>query len=143
MAARLDVPRLEGLFVRLEPLAMAHAGDLALAAEEDRSSYVFTSVPTAATVREYIGAHLQRAERGEMVPFAQVRQLDGRAVGCTSYFDFRNWPEREDLASIMIGWTWLGASAQRTGINSEAKLLLLAYAFESLGVVRVDFSTDA
>src|SRR2546427_11018876 len=109
MAARLDVPLLEGSLVRLEPLTMAHADDLAVAAAEDRSSYAFTSVPTAATVREYIGAHLQRAERGEMVPFAQVRRSDGRAVGCTSYFDFRHWPERDDLASVMIGWTWLGS----------------------------------
>jgi N-acetyltransferase len=50
---------------------------------------------------------------------------------------------RSELYAIEIGWTWLAASAQRTGINVEAKLLLLEYAFETLGVVRVDLKTDA
>jgi RimJ/RimL family protein N-acetyltransferase len=114
-----------------------------VAAEDDRSSYGFTFVPRASEVDDYIAAHLGRADGGQMVPFAQVRQTDGRAVGCTAYWDPRNWPERTELSAIMIGWTWLGASAQRTGINVEAKLLLFTHAFESLGVVRVDLSTDA
>ena len=50
---------------------------------------------------------------------------------------------REDLCAVEVGWTWLAASAQRTGINREAKLLLFTYAFESLGVARVDLKTDA
>lgn len=77
------------------------------------------------------------------MPFAQIRQRDGRAVGCTAYWDPRFWPGRSELCAIEIGWTWLAASAQRTGINAEAKLLLLQHAFETLGVVRVDLKTDA
>jgi RimJ/RimL family protein N-acetyltransferase len=50
---------------------------------------------------------------------------------------------RSELYAIEIGWTWLAASAQRTGINVEAKLLLLEYAFETLGVVRVDLKTPS
>ena len=73
----------------------------------------------------------------------QVRQVDGRAVGCTTYWDPRFWPGRSELSAIEIGWTWLAASAQQTGINAEAKLLLFAHAFETLGVVRVDLKTDA
>jgi RimJ/RimL family protein N-acetyltransferase len=129
--------------VRLEPLSFSHVGALALAAEEDRSSYGFTFVPRADEVEDYIGAHLERAQRGEMVPFAQIRLDDRRAVGCTTYFDFRAWPDREDVCALMIGWTWLAASAQRSGINQEAKLLLLEHAFEQIRVVRVDLSTDA
>jgi N-acetyltransferase len=78
-----------------------------------------------------------------MVPFAQVRRADGRAVGCTSYLEPRYWPGRPDLCAVEIGWTWLAASAQGTGLNAEAKLLLLDHAFERLRVARVDFKTDA
>lgn len=138
-----DVPVLRGCLVRLEPLSVRHAEDLAISAEEDRSSYGLTRVPHASEVRQFLAAHFERAKSGQMVPFAQVRQADGRAVGCTTYWDPRFWPGRSELSAIEIGWTWLAASAQRTGINAEAKLLLLAYAFETLGVVRVDLKTDA
>jgi N-acetyltransferase len=63
-------------------------------------------------------------------------------VGCTSYYDPRYWPGRPDLCAVEIGWTWLAASAQGTGINTGAKLLL-EHAFGSLRVARVDFKTDA
>jgi N-acetyltransferase len=138
-----DVPVLRGSLVRLEPLSVRHAEDLTISAEEDRSSYGLTRVPRAPEVGEFIAAHFERARSGRMVPFAQVRQADGRAVGCTTYWDPRFWPGRAELCAIEIGWTWLAASAQRTGINAEAKLLLLAYAFETLDVIRVDLKTDA
>lgn len=127
----------------MEPLAICHAPDLARAAEEDRSAYAWTLVPRADQVEEYITAHLGRAEQGLMAPFAQIRLSDDRAVGCTAYWDPRSWPDRTGLSAIMIAWTWLAASAQRTGINVESKLLLFTYAFETLGTVRVDLSADA
>jgi RimJ/RimL family protein N-acetyltransferase len=142
MHLSIDVPVLEGSLVRLEPLAARHAGDLAAAAEEDRGSYDFTLVPRGGEVAGYLDAQLARVEQG-LVPFAQVRQADGRAVGCTAYWDPRPWPGRGGLRAIMIGFTWLAASAQRSGINTEAKLLLMGYAFDSLRVERVDFATDA
>jgi RimJ/RimL family protein N-acetyltransferase len=138
-----DVPVLRGSLVRLEPLSMRHADDLAAAAEEDRGAYAFTRVPRAPEVEEYLAAHFERANSGMMVPFAQIREADGRAVGGTSYWQPRFWPGRSELCAIEIGWTWLAASAQRTGINAEAKLLLLEYAFETFGVARVDLKTDA
>jgi N-acetyltransferase len=87
-------------------------------------------------------AEFARTAQG-LIPFAQVRQADGRAVGCTAYWDQRLWPGRDDLRAIEVGFTWLSASAQGTGINTEAKLLLLSHAFDSLGVARVDIKTDA
>jgi RimJ/RimL family protein N-acetyltransferase len=137
---RLDVPLLHGSLARLEPLTMEHAPDLARAAEQDRSSYAFTMVPRADEAKAYVAA--QRAREG-VTPFAQVRQQDGMAVGCTSYCNPRTWPDRQDLCAIEIGWTWLAASAQGTGINAEAKFLLFSYAFDTLGVARVDLKTDA
>jgi RimJ/RimL family protein N-acetyltransferase len=138
-----DIPALCGSLVRLEPLSMSHGEALALSAEEDRGAYGFTRVPRAWQVEEYLAAHFERAQTGKLVPFAQVRQRDGRAVGCTAYWDPRLWPGRSELCAIEIGWTWLAASAQRTGINAEAKLLLFEHAFETLGVARVDLKTDA
>lgn len=143
MAFRFDVPALDGRLVRLEPLTPAHAADLRDAAEEDRSAYGFTTVPRAWQIEEYLSAHFERAKDGKLAPFAQVRRSDGRAVGCTSYWDPRLWPGRSELCAVEIGWTWLAASAQRTGINIEAKLLLMEHAFESMQAVRVDLKTDA
>ncbi len=71
------------------------------------------------------------------------REILPRAVGCTAYWDPRYWPGRDDLRAIEIGFTWLGASAQGSGINTEAKLLLMSHAFGRLRVARVDLKTDA
>ena len=131
---------LEGSLVRLEPLAADHVPGLIAAAEEDRSAYAWTLVPRAGEMADYVAAQLAR---DGLTPFAQVRVSDEAPVGCTAYWDPRTWPGREDLRAIEIGWTWLAASAQRTGINSEAKLLLLQHAFDELGVCRVDWKTDA
>ncbi|GAA2672895.1 GNAT family N-acetyltransferase [Nonomuraea recticatena] len=137
---RLDVPVLSGAAVRLEPLTMDHAPELAQAAEEDRSSYAFTLVPRADEVEAYLRAQLSREG---LTPFAQIRLQDGKAVGCTAFWDPRYWPGRQDLRAVEVGWTWLAASAQGTTINAEAKLLLFTHAFEVLGVTRVDLKTDA
>jgi N-acetyltransferase len=64
-------------------------------------------------------------------------------VGCTSFCTPRAWPELAGLLAIEVGWTWLAGSAQGTGINAEAKLLLFSHAFDMLGVARVDLRTDA
>ena len=136
----LDVPPLSGSLVRLEPLSARHAADLAEAVEESRAAYGFTWVPRAAEVADYVR---EQQERSGLTPFAQIRLADGKAVGCTAYWDPRTWPDTDRLRAIEIGFTWLAASAQGTGINAEAKLLLFTYAFETLGVVRVDLKTDA
>ncbi|HEY2079457.1 MAG TPA: hypothetical protein VGH53_24265 [Streptosporangiaceae bacterium] len=106
-----DTPVLDGSLVRLEPLGVCHAEDLAVAAEEDRGSYGFTLVPRAGEVGGYLSAQFARAARG-LIPFAQIRRADGRAVGCTAYWDPRSRPGRDDLRAIEIGFTWLSASAQ-------------------------------
>ena len=143
MSFRLDGPVLDGRLVRLEPLEHRHAAYLAAAAEEDRTSYRFTWVPKRADVADYIEAQLARAATGSMVPYAQIQRSSGRAVGVTAYWSPRLWPGRSDLCAIEIGFTWLAASAQRTGINPEAKLLLFRHAFETWRVARVDLKTDA
>jgi RimJ/RimL family protein N-acetyltransferase len=143
MSFRLEGPVLDGTLVRLEPLGHRHARDLAVAAEEDRSSYGFTWVPRAAEVGEYIEAQLARAAAGRLAPYAQVAKSSGRAVGATAYWDPRLWPEGDCLCAIEVGFTWLAASAQGTGLNTESKLLMFCHAFENWDAARVDLKTDA
>jgi RimJ/RimL family protein N-acetyltransferase len=136
----IDAVVLKGTLVRLEPLDAGHVPGLMAAAEEDRSAYAWTVVPRAGEVADYVAGQLGR---DGMTPFAQVRVSDGAPVGCTAFWNPRPWPDREDLLAVEIGWTWLAASAQRTGINTEAKLLLFRHAFDELCVARVDLKTDA
>lgn len=138
----LPSPVLEGAIVRLEPLGRHHARDLAEAAEEERGQYAFTWVPTAAEVEEYIEQHLGRRAQGRLAPYAQIDRATGKAVGATALWDPRRLPGL-GLYAIEIGFTWLAASAQGTGVNAEAKLLLFRHAFGTLGVDRVDLKTDA
>jgi RimJ/RimL family protein N-acetyltransferase len=139
----LTAPVLEGDLVRLEPLDHRHTADLAAAAREDRTSYRYTWVPTASEVPDYIDAQLARAAAGTVLPYAQVAKASGRAVGATAYLEPRLWPDRDVLCAVEVGFTWLAASAQRTGLNLQAKLLLFAHAFDRWGVARVDLKTDA
>ena len=139
----LEGPVLEGQRVRLEPLSPEHAEDLAIAGEQDRKTYDFTWVPKATEVAGYIDAQLARSAAGKLAPYAQIDKSTGRAVGSTSYWDPRLWPDGERLCAIEVGFTWLARSAQGTGINAEAKYLLFRHAFEVWNVARVDLKTDA
>ena len=76
-------------------------------------------------------------------PFAQRRLDTGELVGCTRYLELRHWRGRTAPDEVEIGGTWLAATAQRTAVNTEAKLLLLTHAFEQWDVWRVAICTDA
>src|SRR5688500_6115024 len=93
---------------------------------------------------DYVETALARRDAGLVEPFATV--WDGRVVGSTRFL-LERWKGNEDLAGAPdvceIGYTWLAASAQRTVVNTEAKLLMLTHAFETWGVHRVALRTDA
>ena len=145
MAASVLEPfTLRGEHVELVPLAPDQAGDLAVAASGDRSTYAFTDVPDDVEKMDaYIAKLLGQRDRGEVVPFAQRRVDDGQFVGCTRFLDLRHWRARPEPDEVEIGGTWLAADAQRTPLNTEAKLLLLTHAFEVWRVWRVALCTDA
>ncbi|NNN37493.1 GNAT family N-acetyltransferase [Streptomyces sp. S3(2020)] len=143
MAFTLEGPLLEGESVRLEPLSHTHVSGLAEAAEEDRGTYEFTWVPRADEVADYVDAQLARAATGRLAPYAQISTATGRVVGATSYWEPRSWRSEDSLDAIEVGFTWLARSAQGTGVNAEAKLLLFRHAFEVWDVSRVDLKTDA
>jgi len=139
-----EIGPLAGRLVRLEPLGLEHAAGLAAAAVEDRRSFGFTAVPDGPDeTARYITNILAAQSRGETIPFAQVRVVDGQPVGVTRFLELRWRPAEPIPYAVEIGGTWLGAAAQGTGINIEAKKLLLGQAFDSWRVGRVDLKTDA
>lgn len=141
--------QLTGEHVILEPLSLDHVHQLVLAANEDRGSFGWTPVPSSAgRMTNYVAGLLADRDAGRVLPFAQRRTSDLRIVGCTRFLEPRAWPDRagaglSDLDEVEIGGTWLAASAQRSAINTEAKLLLLTHAFEHWQVQRVAICTDA
>ena len=141
---RLELFTLTGTYVQLEPLTRAHKPDLLAAANMDRTTFGFTPVPhDEAAMDSYLDWLLGDAERDLVVPFVQRRLADGAAVGCTRFLNVTWYSGREAPAEVEIGGTWLAANAQRSPINTEAKLLLLTQAFEQWRVFRVSLCTDA
>jgi RimJ/RimL family protein N-acetyltransferase len=140
---KLPSPTLTGRHVQLEQLRLEHVDDLVAAANEDRATYAWTAVPpTVEEMTAYVTGMLADQERGQVVPFAQRRLADGVLVGCTRYLRLEWWAGRELPAEVEVGGTWLSASAQRTPLNTEAKLLLLRQAFDGWHVDRVAICTD-
>ena len=126
---------LENAHVRLEPLGPEHQVGLAAATEGLEHAW-YTSVPTPETVADDIAQRLAWRDAGIMNPWA-VRRLDtGEIVGETTFCNI-------DQANrhVEIGHTWLGIRAQRTAVNTAAKLLLLAHAFEACDAIAVEFRT--
>jgi RimJ/RimL family protein N-acetyltransferase len=138
---------LTGTHVRLVPLTMSHAPALARAATGDRSTFELTWVPDGKSDAEhYVTVALADEEAGTGVPFATTRAADGEVVGSTRFMNIERW--RWDKAgpnpdALEIGSTWLMPAAQRTPINTEAKLLMLSHAFDVWNVLRVTLKTDA
>ncbi|MDQ3107682.1 MAG: GNAT family N-acetyltransferase [Actinomycetota bacterium] len=144
-------PALTGDVVRLEPLELRHLDGLTAAAAEERRTYHWTFVPDG---RDAMAAYVELALQGRaddlFTPFATVRLDDERVVGSTRFLTERwDWsgsdPTRQRANTpdvVEIGWTWLAASAQRTAVNTEAKLLMLTHAFETWRVHRVCLRTD-
>lgn len=131
-------PTLVGERVELQPLQATHSTQLLQAAADGELwNMTFTIIPGAQTVDTYIGTALRGREAGTMMPFVIVRRDTGQVIGSTRFWKI-------DLANrkLEIGHTWLSASAQRTGFNTEAKYLLLTHAFDTLNMVRVQFTTD-
>lgn len=131
-------PTLTGSTVELRPLRETDAPALVeAAADGELWNLKVTVVPGPATVDTYIARALEGERAGTVMPFVIVARATGRVVGSTRF-----WKVDRVNRKLEIGHTWLAASAQRSSINTEAKLLLLTYAFETLNCVRVQFTTD-
>lgn len=132
-----------GPLVRLEALTLGHAeGYAAAAGDPEMADEVFRwlSIAPPRTVeqaREQITAALKQRDERTRLPFAQLDATTGEVIGTTSFYEID--PVNRSLA---IGHTWLGRSWQRTGHNTDSKLLMLTRAFDQLGAVRVVWHTD-
>lgn len=130
---------LEGRWVRLEPLAAEHLDALAAAgADESLWLYYARSFAKPGAMRDFFDDAFQQYRAGTALPFAVVERERGEAIGSTRFGNIDRTHRRAE-----IGWTWYAPRWQRTPVNTECKYLLLRHAFEALGLMRVEFKTDA
>jgi len=121
----------------LEPLGLEHVEGLSLALTGDELSRLwYTNVPKAADVESWVHTALAKHAQGIEIPFA-VRDAGGGLVGSTRFYDVD-----ASVPKLSIGYTWYASKVQRTGLNTEAKLLLLTHAFEKLGCASVYLETS-
>jgi N-acetyltransferase len=130
---------LEGAHVRLESMTLDHLPGLVARGLDPR---IWTWMPFEVTgeddMRSIVQAAIDGRAAGTEIPFVTIDRSSGQIVGSSRYLALALSHRR-----LEIGWTWLTPSAQRSAVNSEAKLLMLTYAFETLGCRRVEFKTDA
>jgi RimJ/RimL family protein N-acetyltransferase len=130
-------PVLEGTRIRLEPLALSHFAGLEAIAFDDRIwRYMPITVKTPNHLREWLENAMRLTEAGTTVAWATVLKSGNRVIGSTRFFDLDRTHETAEL-----GHTWLAPEFQGTGLNAEAKLLQLTYAFEELKLRRVALKT--
>jgi len=128
---------LKGQHVQLEPLTLEHVPALQLAvADGELWRLWYTTVPPQDGMQAYVEKALALREAGSAMPWA-VRAANGDIVGSTRFGNVD-----ADNHRVEIGWTWYAKRVQRTGLNTEAKLLLLTHAFETLGCAAVEFRTS-
>jgi RimJ/RimL family protein N-acetyltransferase len=141
----------EGHHVRLEPMRLEHAAALAAAAS-DPELYHWSPVPqTVAEAESYIRTALTWQQERTALPFTVIRATDNSIIGSSRFFLIERWAwpaghprhNREHPDAAEIGYTWYTPSAIRTPVNTECKLLMLTYAFETWGALRICFHTDA
>jgi N-acetyltransferase len=130
---------LEGAGTRLEPLERTHLDGLAAVGLDPAVwRWVTVGVRTRDELAGWIGDALADRAAGTAMPFVTIERASGRAVGSTRFLNVDRGNRH-----VEIGWTWVAPAWQRSGINREAKLLMLRHAFETLGCLRVEFKTDA
>jgi RimJ/RimL family protein N-acetyltransferase len=130
---------LHGSRIRLEPLALSHVDGLCeVGLDPALWTWTATRVTARADMQEYVETALRSQAEGTALPFATIEASTGRVIGSTRYANADHANRR-----LEIGWTWVSPAWQRSPVNTEAKLLMLRHAFETLGCVRVEFKTDA
>jgi len=124
--------------IRLEPMTAAHADGIAAAVADGRLWELwFTTVPSPDQVAAYIADALAGQASGEMLPWVVRDVASGAIIGSTRYHDIIH-----DCDRVEIGYTWYGASWQRSHVNTTCKVLLLQHAFDTLGCMVVGLRTD-
>jgi N-acetyltransferase len=127
-----------GARVTLEPLALRHLDDLAVAGSDEA---IWRWLPTAhhqpGSMRSFIESALMAQQRRTALPLAIIDLPTRKAVGSTRYHHIDTEHRR-----LEIGVTWIGTKHQRSHINTEVKLLQLWYAIEVLRCRRIELKAD-
>lgn len=133
----LEPVTLRGRWASLEPLAREHEAALAAAASDGELWRLwYTSVAPPERMGEYVTTALAMREHADAMPFVIRHNASGDIVGSTRFFNVDAKNRR-----LEIGHTWYAQRVQRTQVNTECKLLLLAHAFEVLQCIAVEFRT--
>nr|WP_306417957.1 GNAT family protein [Roseinatronobacter sp. S2] len=133
----LHPPTLMGRYVELVPLERHHHDALVDAASDGELWRLwYTSIPEPEAMAAEIERRLSLQSAGMMLPFTVIDRPTGQAVGMTTYMNINQHGPR-----LEIGSTWYAKRVQRTPLNTEAKLLLLGHAFETLNCIAVEFRT--
>jgi len=133
----LEPVTLRGASVSLAPLDQSFREDLIEAVNDGQLFKLwYTSVPAPETMSSVIGQRLDQRAAGVTLPYAVIENATGKAVGMTNYLNIDDINRR-----IEIGGTWYCRRVQRTGLNTQAKFLLLNHAFETLECIAVEFRT--
>jgi N-acetyltransferase len=130
---------LEGSHVRLEPLSESHHEALCVVGlDPELWKWIPIQVLDRDQMMRYIRAVLSDQEKGTSIPFATIDRSSAQVVGATRFMNI-DVPNKR----VEIGSTWIGKPWQRSAINTEAKYLMMRYAFETLGCNRVELKTDS
>lgn len=133
----LEQISLDGRSVELVPLSAAHCSELIEAVNDGELWKLwYTSIPSPDQMDAEIERRLAQQKQGTMLAFAVIEKASGSAVGMTSYLN----PDTVNRR-LEIGATWYRKRVQRTGINTECKVLLLTHAFDQLHCIAVEFRT--
>jgi RimJ/RimL family protein N-acetyltransferase len=134
-----DTLHFQGTYCTVVPLSYEHIDDLVESANDGelwRLWYAF--VPDPQTMKDNITTRLNMKAEGSMIPFTVIDNRSGKPIGMTTYMNIDKSNRR-----LEIGGTWYRKGVQRTGLNTECKRILLAYAFEDLNCIAVEFRTHA
>lgn len=134
----MEQPVLKGKLVELHPMQAEHRQSIIDAASDGQLwEMTLTVIPSPQTIDQYLNRTFENRDNCSHIPFVIIDAASRKVVGCTRF-----WKIDRANRKLEIDHTWLSQSFQRSGINTEAKYLLLTYAFEVMNCVRVQFTTD-
>jgi RimJ/RimL family protein N-acetyltransferase len=133
----IATPTLDGVRIRLEPMTLEHLAGLEAVAFDDRIwRHMTTWVKNRDDLKRWVESALQGKAAGTVLPWVTVLNAGNRIIGSTRFLDFDQVHKTTE-----IGYTWLAPEFHGSGLNAEAKLLQLRFAFDELGLNRVALKT--
>jgi N-acetyltransferase len=138
MLLTIEPITLVGKYIILRPTSIEDIDGLSNAARDGEIwNNSFTQFPNATEMSTYIQEMLDLSSKGIILPFVTVDKASNTIVGTTRYLNIDYENHR-----LEIGHTWIAKPWRKTYVNTEAKFLMLQYAFEKLGCIAVEIRTD-